>query len=95
MSDNMNDDNYEYDDYFNRPPLTVADTIKKLQELVEENPEAANYQVGRYDYDDFSVSYQGFTYGCTEVVVDEIPEEEDFLEGVDSRLTTPFIVQIR
>lgn len=74
--------------------LTVQDVIDFLQSEVKANPDAATYQVGRYDYDDFSISCLGFTFGCTSIELIDLPEDNGFQEGVDSALTTSKILSI-
>ena len=74
--------------------LTIQDVIDHLQTEVAKNPVAATYQVGRYDYDDFSTSCLGFTFGCTSINIIDLPKDDGFFEGVDSNLTTPKILSI-
>lgn len=74
--------------------LTIQDVIDYLQAEVAKNPVVATYQVGRYDYDDFSVSCLGFTFGCTDIDIIDLPEDDGFAEGVDSALTTQKILTI-
>lgn len=74
--------------------LTIQDVIDYLQAEVAKNPVAATYQVGRYDYDDFSTICLGFTFGCTDIDIIDLPEDNGFQEGVDSNLTTPKILTI-
>lgn len=74
--------------------LTIQDVIDYLQAEVAKNPVAATYQVGRYEYDDFSVSCLGFTFGCRSIDIIDLPEDDGFSEGVDGDLTTPKILSI-
>ena len=41
--------------------LTIADLLNFLQEHVKKDPDALNYQIGKYEYDDFAVGFTGFT----------------------------------
>ena len=74
--------------------LTIQDIIDYLQAEVAKDPVVATYQVGRYDYDDFSTSCLGFTFGCTDIDIIDLPEDDGFQEGVDSDLITPKILSI-
>ncbi len=74
--------------------LTIQDVIDYLQTEVAKNPVVATYQVGRYDYDDFSTSCLGFTFGCTSIDIIDLPKDDGFFEGVDSDLTTQKILTI-
>lgn len=74
--------------------LTIQDVIDYLQAEVAKNPVVATYQVGRYDYDDFSTSCLGFTFGCTSIDIIDLPKDDGFSEGVDSNLTTQKILTI-
>ena len=78
----------------NEKILTIQDVIDYLQAEVAKNTVAATYQVGRYEYDDFSVSCLGFTFGCTSIDIIDLPEDNGFQEGVDSDLITPKILSI-
>lgn len=73
--------------------LTIADLLNFLQEHVKKDPDALNYQIGKYEYDDFAVGFTGFTFGCNRISIHDLPVEED-MEGVDSLLTTKKILQI-
>ena len=74
--------------------LTIQDIIDYLQAEVAKDPVVATYQVGRYDYDDFSTRCLGFTFGCTDIGIIDLPEDDGFQEGVDSDLITPKILSI-
>ena len=74
--------------------LTIQDVIDYLQSEVAKNPVVATYQVGRYEYDDFSISCLGFTFGCTSIDIIDLPEDNGFFEGVDGDLTTQKILTI-
>ena len=78
----------------NNKILTIQDVIDHLQAEVAKNPVAATYQVGRYEYDEFSISCLGFTFGCTRIDIIDLPEDDGFFEGVDSDLTTQKILSI-
>ena len=73
--------------------LTIKDILKFLQEESEKNPEILDYQVGKYDYDDFAVGFTGFTFACKRISIYDLPVEED-MDGVDSALTTKKILTI-
>lgn len=73
--------------------LTIKDILDFLQEESAKNPEILNYQVGKYDYDDFAVGFTGFTFGCKRISIYDLPVEED-MDGVDSTLTTKKILTI-
>ena len=76
--------------------LTIKDLLDFLNNEVDNNPEALNYQLARYDYDDFSVSYTGFTFGCSNINLYDLPKEDDLdtMEGIDSDLISTKILTI-
>lgn len=75
--------------------LTIKDLLEFLTKEIEANPEAADYQIGRYDYDDFAVGFTGFTFGCSRINLIDLPKENlDDYEGVDPLLTTKKILTI-
>lgn len=75
--------------------LTIKDLLEFLTKEIEANPEAADYQIGKYDYDDFSVGFMGFTFACTRMNIYDLPTEDlDESEGVDPLLTTKKILTI-
>lgn len=75
--------------------LTIKDLLEFLTKEIEANPEAADYQIGRYDYDDFAVGFTGFTFACSRINLIDLPKENlDDYEGVDPLLTTKKILTI-
>lgn len=73
--------------------LTVRDVLEFLKAEVEKNPEILDYQVSRYDYDDFAVGFTGFTFPCHTIEFIDLPVE-DGLDGVSEGLTTKQLLQI-
>ena len=76
--------------------LTIKDLLDFLNKEVEENPEALEYQLARYDYDDYSCSFTGFTFGCKRINLYDLPKEEDLdtMEGITDELTSKKILTI-
>lgn len=73
--------------------LTIRDLLNFLKEESEKDADILDYQIGRYDYDDFAVGFTGFTFGCRRISIFDLPVEED-MEGVDSSLVTKKILTI-
>lgn len=73
--------------------LTARDLLDFLINESESNPELLDYQVAKYVYDDFSVGFTGFTYGCNRIAVCDLPVEED-MDGVSDALITKKILMI-
>ena len=73
--------------------LTIRDLLNFLKEESEKDADILDYQIGRYDYDDFAVGFTGFTFGCHRISISDLPVEED-MEGVHSSLVTKKILTI-
>ena len=72
--------------------LTIRDVLQFLNEEVAKDPNVLDYQVGRYEYDEYSMSSPGYTYGCSNLSIDKLPEIIPFEEGVDPDLTSKKIL---
>ena len=73
--------------------LTARDLLDFLINEAEADPEFLDYQVAKYDYDDFAVGFTGFTFGCNRITVSDLPVEKD-MDGVDNTLFTKKILMI-
>jgi hypothetical protein len=73
--------------------LTARDLLDFLINESESDPDFLDYQVAKYDYDDFAVGFTGFTFGCKRISVCDLPVEED-MDGVDDALVTKKILMI-
>ena len=73
--------------------LTARDLLDFLISESEKDSGFLDYQVAKYDYDDFAVGFTGFTFGCNRIVVCDLPVEED-MDGVDDALVTKKILMI-
>ena len=73
--------------------LTARDLLDFLINESEADPEFLDYQVAKYDYDDFAVGFTGFTFGCNRITVCDLPVEED-MDGVSDALVTKKILMI-
>lgn len=73
--------------------LTTRDLLDFLINEAEKDPEFLDYQVGKYEYNDFAVGFTGFTFGCNRITVCDLPVEED-MDGVSDALVTKKILMI-
>ena len=75
--------------------LTIKDLLKILNDEVEKNPKALDYQLAREDYDDFSIGYCNFIFGINRAKVVKLPKDSKKKDlGVDCDLTTKKILLI-
>ncbi len=73
--------------------LTARDVLDFLINESEADPEFLDYQVAKYDYDDFGAGFTGFTFGCNRIAVRDLPVEEE-MDGVSAALVTKKILMI-